>query len=437
MNVCVYTLGCRLNQCESEAIADSFAKEGFSIVDEHTSADLYIVNTCTVTSKAEQKARRMMRRFAKQGITLATGCYAQVNEKELRQLGDQILVVPLEKKAQLLKLAKHLKASLVASMSLWEGCLSYSDSEASVFDYDAASFSYHSRAYLKVQDGCDNECAYCRVHIARGKALSLPVETAVERALELEASGFQEIMLTGVNLTMYDHRGAGLGGLLEALLAKLSDRVRLRLSSLEPDHIDDRLLGVLSDRRMQPHFHIPVQSGSDKVLKLVDRHYSISELTAILDRLRSAKDDPFLAADFITGLPGETEEDFEQTYRFIQEQQFSSLHVFPFSPRPDTPLYRAPNRVTESVRDERAAKLRELSDSLLAAYKLRQVGKRQEVILQKRKGGSYTALSGNYLEVQTVDTPLFAKEGMLIKGTFGDIDHASGRMRFFCDADPV
>jgi len=233
LNVCVYTLGCRLNQCESEAIADSFAQEGFTIVEEQNTADLYVVNTCTVTSKAEQKARRMIRKFAAQAPTLATGCYAQVNEKELTELSDNVIVVPLEKKAHLLKLAKHLKAGIVGGMDIKAGCLSFSDGKASVFDYDAASFSYHSRAYLKVQDGCDNSCTYCRVHIARGKAVSLQADQVIERALALEQAGFQEIMLTGVNLTMYDHQGDGLGGLLEKLLAKLSDSVRIRLSSMD------------------------------------------------------------------------------------------------------------------------------------------------------------------------------------------------------------
>ncbi|NCC63206.1 MAG: tRNA (N(6)-L-threonylcarbamoyladenosine(37)-C(2))-methylthiotransferase MtaB [Spirochaetia bacterium] len=437
MNVCVYTLGCRLNQCESEAIADSFSKEGFTIVDEHGSAELYIVNTCTVTSKAEQKARRMIRKFAKQAIVLATGCYAQVNADELAQLSDNVLIVSLQKKAQLLHLAKHLKTSLVSSMSLLEGCKSFSDEEASVFDYDAESFSYHSRAYLKVQDGCDNACAYCRVHIARGKAVSLPVEKAVERALALEGAGFQEIMLTGVNLTMYDHLGEGLGGLLQALQMRLSDRVRLRLSSLEPDHIDERLLVALEDFRMQPHFHIPVQSGSDSVLRSVDRHYTIKDLKIILDRLKSIKDDPFLAADIITGLPAETEQDFEETYQFVLDQKFSALHVFPFSPRPDTPLFHAKSRVPESVRDERAARLRALSKTLHTEYKNRQVGKRAEAVLQSRKGGSFTALSGNYLELKVIDAPLFAKEGMLVQGRIGEFDHSSGKMRFFCDGDPL
>lgn len=434
MNVCVYTLGCRLNQCESEAIADSFAKEGFTIVEEQVPADLYVVNTCTVTSKAEQKARRMIRKFAELAPTLATGCYAQVNEQELKELSDNVIVVPLEKKAHLLKLALHLKACLVSGMDLKGGCLSFSDGKASVFDYDAASFSYHSRAYLKIQDGCDNSCAYCRVHIARGKAVSLQTEQVIERALALEASGFQEIMLTGVNLTMYDHQGEGLGGLLEKLLAKLSSSVRIRLSSMEPDHIDDRLLDVLTDRRMQPHFHIPVQSGSDHILKHVDRHYTIAELSVILDRLRKAKHDPFLAADIITGLPGEREEDFAETRQFVIDQQFSFLHVFPFSPRPDTVLYKAKDRVTESLRDVRALELRTISEQLHDAYRKRQVGKRTEVILQNRKGGYWYALSGNYLDVRVLSSPAFAREGMLLGGTFGQVIGKQTWMEFIPDA---
>lgn len=433
MNVCVYTLGCRLNQCESEAIADSFTKEGFTVVSEDQGADLYIVNTCTVTSKAEQKARRMIRKFAKIAPTLATGCYAQVNEDELKRLGDQVIVVPLEKKAHLLQLAKHLKASLVAGMTMTQGCLSFSDGKASVFDYDATSFSYHSRAYLKVQDGCDNSCAYCRVHIARGKAVSLDSDLVVERALALQEAGFQEIMLTGVNLTMYDHQRDGLGGLLEKLLASLSYDIRLRLSSMEPDHIDARLIEALKDERMQPHFHIPLQSGSDRILHLVDRHYTIGELSHILDQLKQVKDDPFLAADIITGLPGETEEDFAATKQFIIDQGFSMLHVFPFSPRPDTPLYHAKNRVPEKIRDERALQLRNLSKELHDAYRLRQEGKAGEVILQNRNGGFWYGLSGNYLEVKVINPPSFAREGMLVKGHFKCQSPQGNRMEFILD----
>ncbi len=434
MNVCVYTLGCRLNQCESEAIADSFAQQGFTIVDERQHSDLYIVNTCTVTSKAEQKARRMIRKFSQEGVTLITGCYAQVNEEELLTLGENLIVVPLSKKAQLLKLAAHINASLGAGFTLLEAARSFSDEEASPFDYDAASFSYHSRAYLKVQDGCDNSCAYCRVHIARGKAISLDEATVVERALALEASGFQEIMLTGVNLTMYDHKREGLGGLLQALLERLSSSTRLRLSSMEPDHIDERLLDALADPRMQPHFHIPIQSGSDRILRRVDRHYTIEELVRILERLRRIKADPFIAADFITGLPGESDEDWAATRALVEAQQFASLHVFPFSPRPDTPLFNPSDRVAESVRDERAKDLRDLGALLFERYRARQVGQSGEVILQNRKGGAWYGISGNYLEVKIDDPPAFGREGMLVSGTFSAVIAKENRIGFVVEA---
>ncbi|MDC7243452.1 MAG: tRNA (N(6)-L-threonylcarbamoyladenosine(37)-C(2))-methylthiotransferase MtaB [Sphaerochaetaceae bacterium] len=421
MNVCVYTLGCRLNQCESEGIADAFKSEGFSIVNDKQSAEIYIVNTCTVTSKAEQKARRMIRKFAKVGVCVVTGCYAQLNAKDIQALADGIVVVPLSKKAHLLELPKHINAALQSGMNLKSAIETFTDEDASVFDYAAASFSYHNRAYLKVQDGCDNNCYFCRVHIARGKAISLDSDIVVERALDLEKQGFSEIMLTGVNLTMYDHENDGLGGLIEKLLEALGPNIRLRLSSLEADHVDDRLLNTLKDPRMQPHFHIPVQSASDIVLKRVNRKYDKAHLTYIVERLKSIKDDPFIAADIISGLPGEGEDEYKETYEFLKEYGFTQLHVFPFSPRPNTALYKAKDKVPEYRRDERAKELRDLSNELYSKYLERQLDKECEVVLQKRKNGKFTGVTGNYIDVIVNDAPAFAAPGMLFKAKFTEI----------------
>jgi threonylcarbamoyladenosine tRNA methylthiotransferase MtaB len=422
LRVCVYTLGCRLNQCESEGIADAFSEEGFEIVREEDGADIYIVNTCTVTSKAEQKARRMIRKFAREGICLVTGCYAQMNGKEIAALGKGIIVISLSKKPLLLKLPGHIKAGLRNGLDLMACLQTFTDEDASPFDYDAASFSYHSRAYLKIQDGCDNDCAYCRVHVARGKAVSLDVATVIQRARELEAEGYHEIMLTGVNLTMYDHEGAGLGGLLEKLLPALGPDIRLRLSSLEADHVDDRLLAALGDERMQPHFHIPVQSASDYVLKRVNRKYDKAHLIYIITQMRRIKQDPFIAADIIAGLPGEREEDFQETYDFLKEYHFAQLHVFPYSPRPDTELFGAPDKLPEYLRDERAAKLRDLSVSLHRTYLERQLGKDCEIILQERKHGHFTGVSGNYIDVIVDGDPSFCVVGELHRARFVSIE---------------
>ncbi len=417
MNICVYTLGCRLNQCESEAIADSFSKEGFKVVREDEESDLYLVNTCTVTAKAEQKARRMIRLFARRSPVVVTGCYAQMAEEELKKLGENIVIVPLVRKAGLLKLAGHIKAAMESGMPLMQALESFIEPDGGLFDYQASSFSYHSRAYLKVQDGCDNECGYCRVHIARGHSLSLGREEVIKRALELEEAGFNEIVLTGVNLTMYDHEGEGLGGMMLDLIPRLKDTTRLRLSSMEPDHIDERLIMAVSSHKVHPHFHIPLQSASDKVLQRSNRKYSREHLEWVIKRLREVKDDPFIACDVIAGLPAEGEEEFEETYNFLKDNAFSAFHVFPFSPRPDTALYKAKDRCEERVRDERAERLRELSSQLEESYIKRQIGRNLEVLLESRKEGTFTGTTGNYLKVRVENIPAFAKRGDILSGT--------------------
>ena len=419
MDVCVYTLGCRLNQCESEAIADSFRKNGFNIVDENAKADIAIVNTCTVTSKAEQKARRMIRLFLRRGnLVVITGCYAQMNQKELVALSDNVIVVPLERKAGLLKMAEHLNSTINSGLPLLDGLKSFADSSLSVFDYSASSFSYHSRSYLKIQDGCDNECAYCRVHVARGSSISLDSDEVIKRALALEKEGFHEIVLTGVNLTMYDHEGEGLGGLLLKLIPHLSSDTRLRLSSMEPDHIDKRLIEACASEKMHPHFHIPLQSASDKVLSRVGRKYSKEHLEWVINSLREVKEDPFIACDVITGLPAEGDEEFKETENFLKAHRFAAMQVFPFSPRPDTPLYNAKDRCEERVRDERAEILRSLSSSLSKEYTDRQNGRTLEALVESRKGGFWYGTTGNYLKVKIEGGTRILSKGDLVKGVF-------------------
>ncbi len=418
MNVYIYTLGCRLNQAESEAIAERFQQEGFRL-SPWDEADLVIVNSCTVTAKAEQKARRMIRRFSEHSEVVVTGCYAELESSEVNALSRKVTVFSLKEKASLLSLPEHIVSALSSGLTLHDAILSFTRRSTDLFAFDASSFQYHSRAYLKIQDGCDNSCGYCRTTIARGPSVSLPAEEAVRRALEIEAKGFHEIMLTGVNLTMYDHDGDGLGGLIEKLLASLGGGMRLRLSSMEPDHVDDRLLDTLSDSRMQPHFHIPIQSASEKVLTIASRRYSISHVEHIIKRMRAAKDDPFIACDVIAGLPGEGEKEFEETYDFLDRNDFSAMHVFPYSPRPGTPLYGMKNRAEERVRDERAERLRELSALHSRRYLERQKGKRLEILVENGCEGT----TGNYLK-GSVALPegRVPVRGMIYEGILSSID---------------
>jgi threonylcarbamoyladenosine tRNA methylthiotransferase MtaB len=337
----------------------------------------------------------------------------------LNAMGDTIVVVSLDNKSSLLDLPCFLANRLVAGMDALETVQDFANSlhaskavaSTSPFDYDAATFSYHCRAFLKIQDGCDNSCGYCRVTLARGDAVSLCRDEVVRRSLALEQEGFSEIVLTGVNISAYRSEGEGLGGLLKLLLSALGPDIRIRLSSLEPDRMDDDLIAQFADARIQPHFHIPVQSASDLVLKRVDRHYDVQRMIEVIARIREVKNDPFLAADVITGLPSETDEEFEKTVRFLREQDFSQLHVFPYSPRPLTPLYEAKDRIPESVRDQRASTLRNLSAVQLRRYTRRQVGKQVEVILEDEKDGFWQGLSGNYLKVRVLDSPPEAKHG--------------------------
>lgn len=417
MKVFIFTLGCRVNQCESEAVAESFAKRNHEILKSYNDADLTIVNTCTVTSKAEQKARREIRLFAKQSPVLVTGCYAQVNPKEIEELSDNVVVLPLMRKPELLGLSAFLDehGDMDILTAIREFAKERREGYGGLFDFAPSQFSYHSRSYLKIQDGCDNNCGFCRVHIARGPSRSLDADEVVRRALEIEKKGYHEIVLTGVNLTMYDHTGRGLGGLLQKLLGAVGPDMRFRLSSLEPDHIDDLLLEQLKDSRMQPYFHIPIQSAADRVIKRINRTYDSSHLEYVISTLRQIKDDPFLACDIITGLPAEGDEEFEITRSFLERHGFALMHVFPFSPRPDTALYRAKDRVPENIRDERAQILRDLSAKLNRTYTERQVGKEAEIILEGRRLGHWHGLTGNYLKLDVSNVPDGAAVGDLFR----------------------
>jgi threonylcarbamoyladenosine tRNA methylthiotransferase MtaB len=414
LSVAVYTLGCKLNQCESEGLADAFYHNGFTIVKPAERADIYIVNTCTVTSKAEQKARRMIRKFAlsdHQPLVIVTGCYAQMEQELISRVADRLIIVPLERKAHLLSLPAYISIMLTSGRPLRESVEAFItdkqllDREHGPFSYEAVTFMYHARAFLKIEDGCDNACSYCRVTLARGAAVSLPANQAVERALEIERRGYREIVLTGVNITAYRDGNIFLGSLIEKMLDSLSDRTRIRLSSLEPDMIDEKLIDLCRDQRIQPHFHIPLQSGSEKVLASVNRVYDMQEAMKAIEKLKSVKEDPFMAADVITGLPGEGEDDFNRSFELLTRLGFSQVHVFPYSPRPDTPLYDADSHVPEYLRDQRAQRLRELSVRLFEAYRNRWVSKSVEAIIEHHSGEDIRAVTGNYLKVKVVGLP--------------------------------
>ncbi|MBN1835618.1 MAG: tRNA (N(6)-L-threonylcarbamoyladenosine(37)-C(2))-methylthiotransferase MtaB [Spirochaetales bacterium] len=412
MKASVYTFGCKLNQYESEALASALRSQGFSLVPVSDAADLYVLNTCTVTSRSEQKARRLIRKLSRErtgSLVLVTGCYAQLNRRDIEVLGANVRVISQEDKSRLLELPRTLGAG--SGLPEWDRALpslTGAAGQADLFAYQVEHFSFHSRGFLKIQDGCDGRCAYCRVPLARGGSVSLEADQVVARLRALEQAGYREVVLTGVDIS--DYRG-GLGPLLRRLLAE-TEGVRLRLSSLEPERISAELADAASHPRVRPHFHVPVQSGSPRILSAMRRRYGIEAVERAVALLRQAKNDPFLAADMIVGFPGESDEDFQGSRELVERLELSALHVFPFSPRPGTAAMDMRPRVPERVRDLRAHELLCLSDAMRRRYAERWAGRRVEAVLEEPHAGGWAAggaawrgLTENYLQARIYGVP--------------------------------
>lgn len=417
-----HTFGCKLNQHETEALASSFRAAGFAVCDSRDDADIYVVNTCTVTSAGDHKARAMVRSLLRghPGVAvIVTGCTAQLEAGMLARLGTDVVVMPQAEKARLLGLAEFLRTrGKPFGAEAIRDFAGSADRVADPFAFRIREPSFHSRAFLKVQDGCDRRCAYCRVPLARGSSVSLEAEEAARRAADLEARGFREIVATGVNLSAWRERGQGPSVLLACLLGS-TNRARIRVSSLEPEAIDAALAGVLSHARICQHFHLPVQSGSDRVLEAMGRRYASAAVDAAVGLLRGAKDDPFIAADMLVGFPGETDDDFEASRSLVERLGFSQLHVFPFSPRPGTAAVVLKNRVPERVRSERAAILGDLSRRLLVAYRERWEGREVDALLEKGSGDRWLGVCGNYLKVWIAGVPSGEGRGSLVRALLG------------------
>jgi threonylcarbamoyladenosine tRNA methylthiotransferase MtaB len=409
----VETIGCKLNQAESEAIADAFNRAGFDLVPRGETADILVVNTCTVTSKAEQKARRIIRKALKENPlcrVIVTGCYAQLDAEaiaaletdlpETRNPAPRLFVVPGDLKPELLKLpGKFSPGSIRAGPEKTEV---FGNQKGDPFAYEASGFSFHSRAFLKIQDGCDHACAYCRVTLARGKSVSLDSKVILNRLKELEGRGYGEAVLTGVNIGQY-RGGAGedLAGLLVYLLANTGG-IALRLSSLEGEGITEEFLDVIQNKRIRPHFHLSIQSGSKTVLERMGRRYAPEEIEKNIAAFRERKDDPFLACDIIAGFPGETRDEFEETRLFCERAGFAWIHAFPYSKRPGTAAASFKNPVSEREAAARVECLGALAASSRAGYVRRWVGRTVEAIGEKQERavpGFSAAVSENYLRL--------------------------------------
>jgi threonylcarbamoyladenosine tRNA methylthiotransferase MtaB len=432
MKAALYTQGCKVNQSEGEAIASTLRKRGVHLVPIREKADIYIINTCTVTSKSDQKARRIIRSCVKKNsaaLIIITGCYAELEPECLSRIVDSGIVVPQSHKERLLDIFKTLSISdfLLCSVEEKKDYIKdfltreKGDNSHDNFRFFTDSFLLHSRAFLKIQDGCSSRCTYCRVPLARGNSVSLSPQEVIRRVCKLEEKGYREIILTGINITDYSYENETLVSLLKRILTVVQ-HARIRLTSIEPERVDSNLTGILSDRRICAHFHIPVQSGSDHILKAMRRRYNAERVRKTVELLREAKPDCFLGADVIVGFPGEKVEDFKLTGALLDSCEFSALHVFPFSRRSGTKAFFFGDHVSDSVIKKRADELLLLSKKLTHTYISRFRGKHIEAILEKmiEKGDNGTVifqgLSGNYIRLTIKGIPAEqAKRGNLVK----------------------
>ncbi len=413
MNVRFETTGCRLNQIESESAAEIFTNLSFSVSLKPLSAAspvesgvaLCVVNTCAVTGKAEQKDRRLIRLALEKypaAAVIVTGCYAQLSAGKIAAMDGRIAVLPGQLKSRLSGAAALLKeyegrgdfSAARFAEDLRRGLFAAAPETPGVsegaFRMAASSFLAHSRSSVKIQDGCDRACSYCAIRAARGRSVSLDAAAAAERLRLLERLGQAEAVITGVNIGRYrgDYHGRTLDlpQLLDLLLES-TDRIALRLSSLYPDAVDGALCSVIRNPRVRPHFHLSVQSGSDSVLAAMGRSYRAEDVREACRLLRRTRENPFIACDIITGFPGETDADFEETARLCRDCAFAWVHVFPFSARPGTAAAKMRAQVPQSVSRERARRLSAQAAESKIAYINSWKGKTLPAVMESPRCG--------------------------------------------------
>lgn len=403
--VAFYTLGCKVNQYESESIKNQLVKIGYEEEEFENSADIYIVNSCTVTSVADKKTRNILRRAKKlnpKSLVIVTGCYAQTNSKELLEIEEIDFVVGNSNKSGLVDFIKDIdnKKSKILSENIFQ--------DREYEEYEFATLREMSRAYIKIQDGCNNFCSYCKIPFGRGKSRSRSLDSICNEVDVLTQEGFKEFIIIGINLGAY---GEDLKEdvNLEILLDKVLNRPgveRVRIGSMYPDKITDTFIDLMKNNdKLMPHLHISLQSCDDTVLERMRRNYGANLIEERLLKLRENVEKMEYTADVIVGFPGETDEMFENTYNVIKKIGFSDLHVFQYSDREKTLASTFTDKIDGSVKKKRAEKLNELRQEMAIERREKYLGKELEVLVEEIKddGCSY-GYTENYLRVKTLNS---------------------------------
>ncbi|OZM57750.1 tRNA (N(6)-L-threonylcarbamoyladenosine(37)-C(2))-methylthiotransferase MtaB [Lottiidibacillus patelloidae] len=402
--VAFHTLGCKVNHYETEAIWQLFQNEGYERSDFEKSADVYVINTCTVTNTGDKKSRQVIRRAIRRNpdaVICVTGCYAQTSPAEIMAIPGVDIVVGTQDRTKMLEYIEQFKRERepingvgnIMKTRVYE-------------ELDVPSFTDRTRASLKIQEGCNNFCTFCIIPWARGLMRSRDPEDVLKQAQQLVDAGYKEIVLTGIHTGGYgeDMKDYNLAQLLRDIESKVVGLKRLRISSIEASQITDEVIEVLKESTtVVRHLHIPIQSASNSVLKRMRRKYTMEFFGERLDRLREALPDLAITSDVIVGFPGETDEEFQETYDFIKKYNFAELHVFPYSKRTGTPAARMDDQVDENVKNDRVHRLIELSNQLAKQYASMFEDEVLEVIpeekLKEGNAGQLVGYTDNYLKV--------------------------------------
>lgn len=398
--VAFYTLGCKVNQYETESIKNQLIKKGYEEVSFEDKADIYIVNSCTVTSVADRKTRNMLRRAKKinpNGAVIVTGCYAQTNSKELLEMEDIDYVVGNTDKSGIVNFIEDIENRTMEKLKNHNIFL---DSEYT--EYEFATLREMSRAYVKIQDGCNNFCSYCKIPFARGKSRSRQKDNILKEITKLSQEGFKEIILIGINLGAYGEdleNGGNFEDLLKDIL-KIEGIERVRIGSVYPDKISDEFIEMFSNPKLMPHLHISLQSCDDTVLKRMRRKYGSSLIEERLTKLRKAVPNMEYTADVIVGFPGESQEMFQNSYNLIDKIGFSGLHIFQYSDRENTLASTFEDKIDPKVKKERVDELEKLKEIMAERERKKYLDRELKVLVEEEKDGYLYGYSENYLRVK-------------------------------------
>ena len=400
MKIAFYTLGCKVNQYETQALEQLVTQRGHSLVPFEEAADAYVINTCTVTAVSDKKSRQVIRRARKaapDAVIAVCGCYPQTHPDDVEKLGVDLIAGTGDRTGfvDLLEREWSDRQPITALDDAFQ--------RRTFEPLPAGGLEGRTRAMLKMEDGCVNFCSYCIIPYARGRVRSLPLDDCVRQARELEAAGYREIVLTGIEISSWGQDLEGKPELIEAIEAicqGLSPDTRVRLGSLEPRTITpDFCRRAAALPNLCPHFHLSMQSGCDTVLARMNRKYDSNRYYESVKFLHEVYDRPAITTDLIVGFPGETEEEFQQTLDFIQKCAFSAMHIFPYSKRPGTPAAKLPGQVLNAVKEDRAHRAAQIARTMQDAYLDRWVGETVPVLFEEERDGLWRGHTTRYCEV--------------------------------------